>query len=87
MRSVAFIAVVLLAGAGAGAAHGMVNLVTVEPYLDEAIDIENQSLFASGEEEETFEFVVEYNAYRSWQKAGQVLATTIMGLSMGPSSG
>ena len=83
MRTALFIAVVLVSGAIAGLVHGGVNLVIVEPYLDEAIGIENQNLFASGEEEDTLEFWVEYNAYRYWQKGGQMLAGVILGTSVG----
>ena len=40
-------------GALAGAIHGTVNFAIVEPYLDEAIGIENQNLFDSGQKEDT----------------------------------
>lgn len=83
MRTALFVAIVLVSGALAGTVHGMANLAIVEPYLDEAIGIENQNLFASGEEEDTPEFWVEYDAYRDWQKGGQVLAGTILGTSIG----
>ena len=83
MRAALFIAVVLVAGATAGTIHGLANLVLVEPYLDGAIMIENQSLFASGQEEDTPEFWAEYESYRIWQKGGQVLAGAILGTSMG----
>ena len=72
-----------MSGALAGTIHGMANLVIVEPYLDEAIGIENQNLFASGEEKDTPEFWVEYDSYRDWQKGGQVLAGAILGTSIG----
>jgi hypothetical protein len=78
-----FLAIVLFSGALAGTIHGAANLVFVESYLDEAIGIENQNLFASGEEEDTPAFWVEYDAYRDWQKGGQVLAGAILGTSMG----
>ncbi len=78
-----FIGIVLLAGCFAGIIHGATNLAIVEPYLDEAIGIENQNLFASGEEKDTPEFWVEYSAYRDWQKGGQVLAGAILGTSIG----
>jgi len=71
------------AGVDAGVIHGAVNLVIVEPYLDEAIGIENQALFASGEAEDTPQFWVEYNSYRDWQKSGQLLAGGILGMSIG----
>jgi predicted cobalt transporter CbtA len=78
-----FIVIVLVSGFVAGTIHGAVNLVIVEPYLDEAIGIENQALFESGEAEDTPQFWVEYNSYRDWQKSGQLLAGGILGMSIG----
>jgi len=72
-----------LAGCFAGIIHGTANLAIVEPYLDEAIGIENQNLFSSGEEKDTPEFWVEHSSYRDWQKGGQVLAGAILGTSVG----
>ncbi len=83
MKTSLFILIILLSGAIAGAVHGTVNLAIVEPYLDKAINLENQQLFASGEEEDTPEFWVEYNQYRNWQKGGQILAGAILGMSIG----
>jgi len=83
MKTGYFIGIVLLAGCFAGIIHGVANLAIVEPYLDEAIGIENQNLFASGEEKDTPQFWVEYSAYRDWQKGGQVLAGAILGTSIG----
>lgn len=83
MRTAIFLAIVLVSGALAGTIHGIANLAIVEPYLDQAIGIENQNLFASGEEEDTPQFWVEYSSYRDWQKGGQVLAGAILGTSMG----
>ena len=73
----------LVAGCFAGTIHGFANLVIVEPYLDEAIGIENQNLFESGEEEDTPQFRAEYESYRVWQKGGQILAGAILGTSVG----
>ena len=78
-----FIAIVLVSGFVAGTIHGAVNLVIVEPYLDEAIGIENQNRFTSGEAEDTPQFWVEHNSYRDWQKSGQLLAGGILGMSIG----
>ncbi len=61
----------------------MVNFAIVEPYLDQAIGIENQNLFASGEAKDTPQFWAEYDGYRDWQKSGQILAGVILGVSMG----
>ena len=83
MKTVIFLAIVLVSGALAGTIHGIANLAIVEPYLDEAIGIENQNLFASGEEEDTPQFRAEYDAYRNWQKGGQILAGAILGTSIG----
>ena len=83
MKTILFLAIVLFSGALAGTLHGVANLAIVEPFLDTAIGIENQNLFASGEEKDTPEFWVEYDAYRDWQKGGQVLAGAILGTSMG----
>ena len=83
MKTVIFILIVLISGALAGLVHGTVNFAIVEPYLDQAIGLENESLFASGEAEDTLEFWAEYESYRIWQKSGQVLAGIILGVAMG----
>lgn len=83
MKTALFIAIVLLSGCFAGIIHGFVNLALVEPYLDEAIEIENQNLFLSGDAEDTTQFQAEYESYRTWQKSSQILAGAILGTSMG----
>lgn len=83
MKTILFISIVLISGCFAGTIHGLVNLAIVEPYLDESIEIENQNLFALGEEENTARFQAEYESYRIWQKEGQVLAGAILGTSIG----
>jgi predicted cobalt transporter CbtA len=83
VKTFLFIILVLLSGAFAGLIHGVVNFAIVEPYLDQAIGIENQNLFASGDEENTPQFWAEYDGYRDWQKSGQILAGVILGISMG----
>ena len=83
LKTALFISIVLVAGCFAGTIHGLANLAIVEPYLDEAIGIENQNLFASGEEDDSVQFQVEYESYRIWQKGGQVLAGAILGTSIG----
>mgnify|MGYP001220846572 FL=1 len=83
MKTITFITIVLVSGAIAGFVHGTINFALVEPYLDQAIGLENESLFASGEAEDTLEFWAEYESYRIWQKSGQVLAGVILGLAMG----
>jgi len=83
MKTALFLVIVLISGAIAGTIHGFANLILVEPYLDTAIGIENQHLFASGEEKDTPEFRAEFDSYRYWQKGGQVLAGAILGTSIG----
>ena len=83
MKTPLFIIIVLVSGAFAGFIHGTINFAIVEPYLDQAIGIENQNLFESGEREDTPEFWVEYDGYRTWQKSGQILAGVILGISIG----
>ncbi|MBS3926486.1 MAG: CbtA family protein [Nitrosarchaeum sp.] len=83
MRTFLFIVIVLISGLSAGLIHGAANFVFVEPSLDQAIGIENQHLFASGEEKDTPEFRAEFDSYRYWQKSGQILAGAILGISIG----
>ena len=83
MKTALFVAIVLVSGALAGLVQGSTNLAIVEPYLDEAIGIENQSLFESGQEEDTPQFQAEYESYRAWQKGGQVIASVVLGVSTG----
>lgn len=83
MRTSLFIIIILLSGCSAGLIHGLVNLALVEPYLDKAIGIENQHMFASGDAKDTPQFWAEYYSYRAWQKGGQLLAGAILGTSVG----
>jgi predicted cobalt transporter CbtA len=83
MKTLLFIVLALVSGCIAGTVHGLVNLAIVEPYLDTAIDIENQNMFESGKAEDTPHFWVEYHSYRVWQKGGQMLAGAILGTSLG----
>ena len=83
MKTGLFVIIVLLSGSFAGLIYGGLNLALVEPFLDDATNIENQILFESGEESDTEEFWIEYYSYRSWQKGCQILAATIFGTSIG----
>ena len=83
MKTGIFIVIVLLSGCFAGTIYGALNLVIVEPYLDDAINIENQNLFSAGDEIDGPQFWVEYYEYRSWQKGGEVLAGALLGTSIG----
>ena len=83
MRTSLFILIVLASGAFAGLVFGVANLAVVVPYLDQAIEIENQALFASGQISDADQFQIEYESYRFWQKGGQVLGGVIYGISVG----
>lgn len=73
----------LLSGFSAGIIHGLTNLALVEPYLDEAIGIENQDLFATGDAINSPSFWIQYDSYRTRQKSEQILAGGILGMSIG----
>jgi len=83
MKTPLFVIIVIVSGASAGLIHGGMNLIFVEPSLDQAIGIENQHLFATGEAEDNSEFWIKYDNYRIWQKSGQILAGAILGISIG----
>mgnify|MGYP001256694778 CR=1 FL=1 len=83
MKTFLFILIVIASGATAGFILSGLNLIFVEPSLDQAIGIENQHLFASGVEKDTPEFRAQYDDYRTWQKSGQVFAGGIFGISIG----
>jgi predicted cobalt transporter CbtA len=79
MKAIVFIAITLLAGAIAGTILGVVNQVAVEPYIEHAIELEMQNAAQSGQIINSDEF----NAYRFWQRGGEIVAGTILGLSIG----
>ncbi|MGI0034670.1 MAG: CbtA family protein [Nitrososphaera sp.] len=78
MKTLTFIAITLLSGAIAGAILATINQGLVEPFIDRAIDIENQNAIAAGE---IFD-PLEYDNYRIWQKGGEIAAGTILGTSI-----
>ena len=79
MKTIAFIAITLIAGAIAGTILGVVNQLAVEPYIEHAIELEMQNTAQSGQLINPAEFA----AYRFWQKGGEIAAGTILGLSIG----
>jgi predicted cobalt transporter CbtA len=78
LKTLTFIAITLLSGAIAGTILATINIGIVEPYIDQAIDIENQNTIAAGEPIDP----LEYNNYRIWQKGGEIAAGTILGTSI-----
>ncbi len=83
MRTLSFLAIVIAAGCLAGLVHGLINVAFVEPYLDNAIGIENQRLFAEGRAQETPQFWQHFADYRTWQKQGSVDAGVMLGTATG----
>ncbi len=79
MKTAAFIAITLISGAIAGTILGAVNQVVVEPYIERAIQLEMDGAVQSGEIINPIEFA----AYRFWQRGGEIVAGTILGLSLG----
>jgi predicted cobalt transporter CbtA len=78
MKTLAFILITLISGAVAGTVLGLINQLLVEPYIDQAIEIEVQNTVASGESVDLDELV----QYRLWQKGGGIVAGTILGTSI-----
>ncbi len=83
MKTISFLVIVIVAGLLAGLVHGMLNIVLVEPYLDNAIGIENQHLFAAGEAKDTPQFWQQFSDYRIWQKQGSIVAGAMLGMATG----
>ena len=79
MNSLSFLVVTVISGAIAGTILGLINLVLVEPYLDRAIGIEVQNSIDAGEEVNPIQHV----NYRLWQKGGEIVAGTVLGMSFG----
>jgi predicted cobalt transporter CbtA len=81
MKAITFIAITLLAGAIAGTIWGAINQIAVEPYIERAIELEMlQNAAQSGQ---VMNNPSEFAAYRFWQKGGEIIAGTILGLSIG----
>lgn len=79
MKATIFIAITLLAGAIAGTILGISNQGIVEPYIEQAIVLENEK--AAAEEGEIINSV-EFGNYRIWQRGGEIAAGTILGTSI-----
>jgi hypothetical protein len=78
MKTLAFILITLVSGAIAGTILGLINQLIVEPYIDQAIEIEVQNTVAAGEPVNLEELA----QYRVWQKGGEIVAGAILGTSI-----
>jgi predicted cobalt transporter CbtA len=79
MRALTFIAITLLSGAISGTVLGLINQGVVEPYINAAIELENQTAATEGEIIDPAELA----AYRLWQRSGSIAAGTVLGTSLG----
>jgi predicted cobalt transporter CbtA len=79
LNAISFVIITLLSGAIAGTILGAINQVLVEPYIDRAISIETQNVIKEGQVVDS----VELQNYRLWQKGGEIVAGTILGMSLG----
>ena len=79
MKSLTFVLISIFSGAIAGVVLACMNLVFVEPFIDKAIGIETANVVASGENVD----MDEQNSFRVWQKAGSVIAGSILGTAFG----
>ena len=77
MKTLIFIAITLFSGAIAGTLLGLINQVVVEPFIDKAIGIQTQRAIDAGENIDPVQQLP-----RVWQKAGEVVASTIYGISL-----
>jgi predicted cobalt transporter CbtA len=80
MKAITFIAITLLAGAIAGTILAIMNQGIVQPFIEQAIALENQRAAAEGDEMINH---IEFSNYRIWQRIGQIAAGTILGTSIG----
>jgi predicted cobalt transporter CbtA len=80
LKVLTFIIITLVSGVVAGTILGLINQVIVEPYIDKAVNIEvqNANKKEDGEAVNTNELVI----YRAWQKSGEIVAGTILGISI-----
>ena len=75
MKVITFIAIILIAGAIAGTILGILNQGIVEPYIEQAIALENEKAASEGGE---IINTIEFNNYRLWQRGGEIAAGTIL---------
>jgi predicted cobalt transporter CbtA len=79
LKAITFVIITLLSGAIAGTILGVINQALVEPYIDRAISIETQIAIKEGEVINP----ADLQNYRLWQKGGEIVAGTILGISFG----
>ena len=78
MRTFTFITITLFSGAISGALLGLINQGMVEPFIDKAIGIETQKQVNAGK---IIDFA-QQSQYRIYQKEGEIVAATVLGISL-----
>jgi Probable cobalt transporter subunit (CbtA) len=78
LRTTSFLAVTLFSGMVAGVILGLINQITVEPFIDRAIGIETRRDIAKGEVINP----TQQDQYRIWQKAGELVAAGLYGITV-----
>jgi predicted cobalt transporter CbtA len=78
MKTLTFITITLFSGAIAGTLLGLINQVVVEPYIDKATGIETQRELNAGKIIDPTQQL----HYRMWQKGGEIVASTVFGISL-----
>jgi predicted cobalt transporter CbtA len=78
LRTTSFLAVTLFSGMVAGVILGLINQITVEPFIDRAIGIETRRDIAKGEVINP----TQQDQYRIWQKAGELFAAGLYGITV-----
>lgn len=70
----------LVTGAIAGTILAIINQGIVQPFIEQAIALENERDAAEGK----MISPIEFGNYRIWQRSGEIAAGTILGISIGP---
>lgn len=78
MRTFTSITITLFSGAISGALLGLINQSMVEPFIDKAIGIETQKQVNAGK---IIDFA-QQSQYRIYQKEGEIVAATVLGISL-----
>ncbi len=77
-NTISFIIMALIAGSISGLIYAGLNLLIIEPYIDEAIALEIDNLIMEGVSIDNNEIY----SYRIWQKEGSILAGVILGIGL-----
>ncbi len=77
LNSLTFLAITLLSGAISGIILSFLNLLIVEFFIDQAINLETQKMVLKGQHID----MAELGNYRVWQKSGSIIAGAVYGIA------